>query len=294
MKLVSALQLLVALLTASNGESGVRHVNKRELSPENAGAFHTVVFKNLADKYRIEHPKSISHYIKDVGDVMSDFCDKGNMKCISEAYKQTVNQFAHVSKKGTSTLSNAHEKFEGSVRSALDRTYELVDEFGSTEEKDLDYFVSEMDNILDELKGMTDEDEAQRLIALGSVSVGIDSAKYWHEAYYDETNPFYGALRNKLDGNRRLTDTASDVPEFKDFFPIPWKKVVRADIDGGVNTSIAQVNAAPGIIFDWGELMMSILVGAAPASAAVLFEPRPDNATKPYSYKPYYDDYWYE
>lgn len=254
-----ALATILGTIAISNAKLGT---HTRRLKPENAGAYHTDAFEQLAEKYSKATPQGQLDIMKDISEIVAEYCPIGNKECRSGAYRATMKQFHKVSQ-GLKPFE-APKEMDPKLADSLQRTFDIISDI---DELSVEFGVKEMKKIQDEISEMKGVDEAHQMIGVAALSVAQESALYWNNAFQDEDHPFQKLW---VDDNKRKLQVTGNLT-FSDIFPLDMPTIIDADVQGAIDFSIEEVNAQPNLVFNFAELLLALIAGAIPASAAVAF-----------------------
>lgn len=257
------LAAIIGTAAIANAKLGAQ---TRALRAEDVGSLHTEAFLKLEEKYLDRNPSSKIELMNDVSEVLASFCEENDSACRSNSYKATMQQFHYNDKKDKLSKYVVPESLDDQVREKLNSAFNIVD---TINDKNVNDKVAELSEIQNEISDLRDVAEADKIIGVASVSVGQESALYWTNTFNDKDHAFKDVLVNIEDGDRRLQVTGNLT--FSQLFPLAWSDVISSDMAGAVNHSITEVNTTPNIVFNFSELILRLLAGAFPASAAVAF-----------------------
>lgn len=199
--------------------------------------------------------------MKDVSEIVAEYCPAGNKECRSGAYKATMKQF-HKASQGRQPFE-APENMDPKVADALVRTFDLIHDIDNLT---VEFGVKEMKKIQDEISNMKNVDETDQMIGVAAVSIAQESSLFWDKAFKDENHPFQKLWKND---NRKLQ--VSGNLTFDDIFPLDTSTIIDADVQGAIDYSIEEVNSKPNLVFNFAELLLALIAGAIPASAEAAF-----------------------
>lgn len=264
MKFVIAALLCVASLTNAK-----LNEKTRKLTASNAGAYHTDAFEQLAEKYAMGKPETRLDLMVDISEIVADYCPPSDKICRSAAYKATLKQFKSGSPNSKDIVYP--ENFDDRVKEGINQGFDVIASMDNTNLKEK---VEELKLIEKKISNLSEVDPMNQLIGVASLSTGQESATYWYNVYNDESHSLRGIQFTKNGSGRRLEDDDEDYV-WQDFFPLNMNLVVAADVAGAVEHSIEAVEESPQLVFDFAGLILSWIAGSIPASAAMIFTPKP-------------------
>jgi len=263
---------LITFFTATAVTDAIpRRLNSgRILYPEDVGALHTEVFETLASMYAIKKPKSRAEMMKDSGNIVVTYCDKGDSACDAYVYKTTEEQF-HISDNGSRTISYP-EDFDSKLKESMDQVKSIV---SSVKNVNIDDVVGELATIKRKVDDMADVKEGYKLAVLSGISVASESSKLWHNVYNDSSHslhrihsPSFYSRGNE--GDRRLEEEG-DTEYYDDtdyYYGVDILGIVFADVSAAVVAGIGAVSESPDVV----SIAIAAVTAAIPASLSVLTE----------------------
>lgn len=242
------LSLLTTIVAIGFAHGKTQRQKNRKLEPRDAGEYHTKGFEQLAELYSEKKPSSKTELILDVSQIAASFCAENDHLCVSNAYKYTLEQFHEKKNQKKITFPKSTDP---KIKNALRKTEKLI----MDKDLDIDSLVAELTNIEDKLTDMKAVNEQQRVGALASVSVAIESSKLWHSVYNDKEHSLHEMRGVFGDGRKRSLES-----------------VVHCDFE-------AAVNAAINVAFDdilvfsvWPEIILTVIPNSYAASVKCAFE----------------------
>lgn len=166
-------------------------------TPEDVGIGHTSVIQNL--NLRIEQilPNTRTEYLRQVSLAMSEhICHPFDFECNRNVMKRTST--LHLDYKVSPEMSMLEHvtqnvlptDFDPKAKEYLTQLYQHISRIDLNE--DPTPILHQMNLDLQELKYNDEiENEQHRLVGSVAYSVGMESAKQWHEIFNDPTNAFY-------------------------------------------------------------------------------------------------------
>jgi len=251
---ISAILGVAALTDAKLGKES------RRLVAENAGAYHTDAFEQLAELYAEEMPKSQLDLMMDISDISASYCPEGDAACRSNAYKATMERFHAGTTSGADLVYP--ENMDSNIKASIDKAFEAISKLDGN---NVDSVVQELGAIQNEISDMSGVDAVQQMLGVAALSVGQESASYWTKTYQEENHPFKRFLNRNFKEKRETQLIWSDV------FPLRYDKIIAADMAGAIEYSITQVDADATLIFNFPNLVLALIAGAIPSSANMAF-----------------------
>jgi len=243
--------------------------NNRRLVAENAGAYHTDAFEQLAKKYSNTRPQSKLDLMMDISDIVANYCPSNDSACRSNAYAATLERF-HIQESGKKNPKNiVPDEIDDKVKNALRNVYSTLSKL---DQNNVDSVIGKLDKIQKKITKMKDVNPAHQMIGVAAVSVAKESSSYWINVYNDKSHPFTPML-NEIHDNVRHLQVSGNLT-IQNFLPLNYSGIVTADTKGAVEYSILAVNTTPNLVFNFAELLLKLIAGSIPASAAVAFEIR--------------------
>jgi len=194
----------LVVLTAASAVHGKQNEisSTRKLTPEEIGAYHTEAFDLLGEKYSKEKPKHVSHFARDLVEILSGYCSEDDSECKLRAYQATREEF-HSAIRGTQPEIIYPEDFDDKLKNSINMIFEKVENIN---ELNLDEVLQSLEEIKEEIEGMNVTDENHRYAGLVGVSVAMESSKLWHSTHYDEAHPLHDMIHafDPQTGHRRL------------------------------------------------------------------------------------------
>jgi len=234
----------------------------RRLVAENAGAFHTDAFEQLSKKYQNKLPETQLDMMMDISEIVGSYCPEENSACRSEAFQATLDRFSkHEQKQRTDGIpSNMDPK----VKKSLRKIYSIINKLDET---NVDVVVEELGKVQNKISKMKNVNPTDQMVAIAAASIAQESATFWNDAYNDKNHPLSPILSEVHDSKRMLQVSGNLTWEM--FLPLNRSAIVDADTKGAVEYSITAVNSTPNLVFNFAELLLKLIAGAIPASAAI-------------------------
>jgi len=260
------LATILGIVTLTNAKL---RKNNRRLVAENAGAYHTDAFEQLAKKYSTARPQSKLDLMMDISDIVANYCPSTDSSCRSNAYAATLKRF-HIQETATKhSKTVVPADMDAKVKSALRTVYSTLSKL---DQNNVDSVIGKLDTIQKKITNMKNINPAHQMIGVAAVSVAKESSSYWINVYNDKGHPFTPMLNEIHDNGRHLQ--VSGNLTIQNFLPLNYSAIVTADTKGAVEYSILAVNTTPNLVFNFAELLLKLIAGSIPASAAVAFEIR--------------------
>jgi len=259
----------ITTICITNADLG-RINSKRQLSPDDVGAFHTDAFEKLADMYAVKKPSSRIEMLKDMSNVVASYCVEGDYECTANAYKSALKEF-HLAEQEPRTEVTYPEDFNSELLASIN---EMSDATANFVNGDVNEYLDVMLSLKEKVEDMENVNEAYKSATLYGISIATESSKLWLATYSDADHPLYGvhdeSFFSKEDGNNRRLQ----------FDPIA---IVTADVTAGIQAAIDAFLDNPLLFVGTPQfLALPAIFAALPASLAVLSgdEDDDDNSTR--------------
>ena len=216
-----------------------------DLSPKDAGEYHTEAFERLGKIYKDRKPQSEVEVIMDVSTLMADYCPEGDLTY--NPHRVTLETFF-----SPPTAINYPENFDVNLKDSIDKTLSTVNELN---ELNVDEIVEQLKQIEKDLEGFDVDVEAYRTLSLAGVSVAIESTKLWHSVVYDAEHDLHEAVT----GGRRNLQT---MPSFD------VGEIISADFKGFIDGALEEIQKNSSLFFLPTDLIKKAVSSSIAASAA--------------------------
>lgn len=243
-------------------------IASRSLTAADVGAMHTDAFRRLGELYENKSEPTKLELIADVAEIAASYCPSDDAGCVAKAYESTLKTF--------SAPKNVQEpkypaNYDEELKAHMETFYSAL---RSNKGKSLDEMVEELEDIRANIEDLENVNEEYKHASLAGVSVGIESAKLWHEVVND---PEHG-LHNVNGGRRKAQSITVQLNEIDwlDIFGIPGcgfngvinNSVVEADAVAATNTATETVEGGNQDISD---ISVAGIMSALPASVLAWF-----------------------
>lgn len=239
--------------------SAFASIDRKALSHDFVGEYHTKAFDKLIEKYGSGKPSDHYEVMDDMLEAFEALCEEGT--CANYETQSLKDEFIATTKFGHREVNppeNFHPKLSDSIKTVEGAITRL-------HEHNLEEVISDLTHVKEDIEDSNDIDENQKVSTLAGISVAIESTKLWHNAHYDEDHPLHFGVRETR-GNRRLQEDG-------EFFPSPTcdqsadsalASLVCADIRAAWNFTIGVVKEN----INYLGLLPSLTTWAPPISAA--------------------------
>jgi len=242
MKFVNLILILSVTLPYVKCELETSFSKPRFTEPEDVGMGHTKVIQDLHQRMRDKPPLNGDEYmIHMIEAVVEYMCKPMTRECVEDILSTTdaidmsyQNGYAHL------TNNILSDDFDEEVLSSIENLFFSVGllEWDESPEEILNVMYKNFENLRDNTEV---ENEHHRLVGLVAYSVGMESAKQWHEIFNDDENQFHKLIHAHHENSRRnlqaqaLGDLLSAASENAN---IESQRLIEADIIGGASGAI--------------------------------------------------------
>lgn len=219
MKALLRIALLLALCGFADGKfelSSLARLATGLPDPKDIAEIHTDVFEQLAKKYSETKPRSKDGTLDDVKEIMYSYCDYGDVKCKKQADDAMTLATQMLTDRdgddGDSSSSSwrlgypdgMHESLTGPLDGILAAVARLDKENFNEIHDELVDWNARLDELTTVASGVN---PLHHFFAKAASDVAIESAKFWHPAYYDDSHPLHHLAREE--GNTLAPDNNS-------------------------------------------------------------------------------------
>jgi len=205
MKSSQIISIFSAMLASS---FGYMYETTQFFDPEDVGMAHTEVIHDLHQRMREQPPSNKDEYLDHMLDAIVDYmCDPVTEQCIDRIFETFDNidmtyssGFEHVSK------NLVPKDFDAIVLDSMEKLFKSISLL-SWDESPKEILEEMFVNFEDLRDNEEVEDDRHRMVGLVAYSVGMESAKQWHEILNEPDNQFHKLITIQKEINqRRLQD----------------------------------------------------------------------------------------
>lgn len=161
-----------------------------EVRPRDVGQMHSTAFRMLEERFDPEpNTHSSMRMMRNVTEIMNEFCDEGDTMCASHISKATVLAFQQ--EHDASGVLVFPDSMDHKIKTYLELTQTVIKGMDGTNTEES---ITMMDAILNDLENMKDVNTEYQDAAVASVSVAIESTKLWSNVLEDENHPFHNMV----------------------------------------------------------------------------------------------------
>lgn len=215
----------------------------RDLSPKDAGIYHTEAFEKLGKIFKKRMPKNDIELILDVSEVLSTY--KPANDDTYNPYKTALESIHAI--RNTNPKINFPNNFDKNLQNSIENSLLHVNKVS---EDNVDAIVNQLATIHDDLDDMDfyGNNQVYKTIATAGVSIAIESTKLWHAAAYDSDHDFHEIVTKTA---HRKLQTATPNPEvYPTTLPTFWVGgIIAADIVGFVEGALLSINSNATLLF---------------------------------------------
>jgi len=234
--------LIIPILAVAEAKLNRFHEGP-DISPKDAGAYHTEVFETLGEMFKNNEPENEIDIIVDLSNVMLSYCPEGD--ATYNPHRVTLERF-NAAPVDEITYP---EEFDENFQKAIENTLRTVE---SLNEQNIDEVVDQLAGIQNELEKMEGSSiEAYQTLSLAGVSVAIESSKLWHSVVYDRNHNLHKLV---VGGRRKLQ-----------FWSLP--SIIVADVNGLIEGALTELSGNATLFFNPVDLVSKSLLASISASA---------------------------
>ena len=178
-----------------------------ELKPGLVGEMHTLVFEKFGELYANQESLSPIDLMMDASRIMASFCVVGDYTCKALTSKATIKAFKRAYSE-TEEQVKYPESMDQKVKNHLELANTVID---SLNEDNLDDVVNMLNTIQTDLENLEDVIPEYQSVGVASLSVAIESAKFWSKVVKDESHPLYSVVNGRKEDDRRLQTAGSGI-----------------------------------------------------------------------------------
>jgi len=214
-------------------------IESRELTHDDVGTYHTLALERLGEKYEQKLPKNHDEVIEDLSEIVSSFCENGDLSCVDFTRNLIYNEY-HSVMKGNKREMNIPRGFHPLLAEKLDI---MASSIFQLNEYNVDEIVHSLTTLKEQAEALQSVDEVHKAATLAALSVAIESSKLWHSVYFDEDHPLH--FEEKFKSNElELFDNGHRHTQSELVVTID-ASVICADVCGVWNMTIKTVFAEP-------------------------------------------------